>query len=101
MSESRRRTEPHPRDAGEIGEEWKVRSACQDLPAIWWAHEDDRALPVCKSCPVSGTCLTYCLEVVGRKVPGIWGGTTFAERNPTSTPPGVIRGPGGHFLKKT
>lgn len=81
-------------------ESWKEEAACDGRNPQWWAQEDPRAKAICLTeCPVREECYQYVVFTIGRKIPGTWGGTTHAERNPNSTPPGVVRGQGGRFLK--
>lgn len=65
---------------------WRRRAACRLVPdderwIFWPARGDHRAVAaakkVCASCPVSGECLAYALDV-GET--GIWGGTSEKER---------------------
>lgn len=80
-------------------DDWKALASCLEHPPKWWADDDVRAKMICLNCPVIDDCLRYCVEVVGTKTPGTWGGRTHAERNPNSNP--GPRGPGGRFLKSS
>ena len=66
---------------------WMERAACvgNDDPDLWFPErgEDDRAqeaLRICAACPVRAACLAYVLSLPLQ--PGIWGGTTEAQRSP-------------------
>jgi WhiB family transcriptional regulator, redox-sensing transcriptional regulator len=65
-------------------QEWAARAACASHPDpdLWFDATDDLgsdvAIAVCAICPVRHRCLEYALSVP--RMPGIWGGTTPAER---------------------
>ena len=71
-------------------ESWQHRGACRGPHATIFfppphferKHErierEARAREICDSCPVSGDCLAYALEI--REPHGVWGGLNEAER---------------------
>lgn len=63
---------------------WEERALCRNDndAADWFAAAGDhearaRALRVCQACPVRRDCLE---EAIRLRFPGIWGGTSEAER---------------------
>jgi WhiB family transcriptional regulator, redox-sensing transcriptional regulator len=67
---------------------WRDDAACRDAdPELFFADGDNRsaraqvkaAKLICRSCPVSVTCLSWALAS-GQEL-GIWGGLTEAERH--------------------
>lgn len=64
---------------------WKSRAACSGYPNSLFfpttetsASRVERAVSICKVCPVTEECLEYAFETNQRA--GIWGGTTEDER---------------------
>ena len=68
--------------------DWRRKAACIDLdPNLFFPEQVSgahlivrRAKSVCSSCAVRSECLTFALSFSDRSFPGIWGGTTEAER---------------------
>ena len=69
------------------GPDWRVSAACRDAdPELFFPDSDIRAARaqvktaklICRSCPVSATCLNWALTS-GQEA-GIWGGLTEDER---------------------
>jgi WhiB family transcriptional regulator, redox-sensing transcriptional regulator len=67
--------------------DWRNHAACRDAdPELFFADSDTRASRaqvktaklICRSCPVSATCLNWALAS-GQEA-GIWGGLTEDER---------------------
>jgi hypothetical protein len=56
-------------------------AACSSSDGDYFFSENpidiEFALSICKSCPVKSNCLD---EAINQKLDGIWGGTTYAER---------------------
>lgn len=65
-------------------DKWRARGAClAEDPTVFFPigeHDPDteRALVICRTCPVQEECLTYALET--NQHAGIWGGTTESQR---------------------
>lgn len=69
---------------------WQHRGACRGPHATVFfpppqferkqerADREARAKDICSTCPVSGECLSYALEI--REPHGVWGGLNEAER---------------------
>lgn len=84
----------HIADLFENGERWMAEAACTatQMPDAWFPspghnHQNDpvsaAAMSVCiEVCPVVDKCLAYALnsERKGRRLPGIWGGTSAYQR---------------------
>jgi len=62
--------------------DWRDRAACAGTDGEMFFAEDgegiDRAVDVCRACPVKRDCLTYALDNHIRA--GIWGGITERQR---------------------
>ena len=62
---------------------WKRQAACKGMdqtvffPARGW-RQSDRAKQICAGCPVRQECLEFAVDT--RQEGGIWGGTSFKER---------------------
>jgi WhiB family redox-sensing transcriptional regulator len=72
---------------GERRTDWLGNAACRDAdPELFFPISDvgaaraqvAAAKTVCRSCPVSGTCLSWALD--NEQEAGIWGGLTESER---------------------
>lgn len=48
--------------------------------------EEQAAIDVCNTCPVSGNCLWWAMTNTKPKIVGVWGGTTTRERDALSRP---------------
>lgn len=70
-----------------MSQEWRKKARCRTVNPELFDDEDETALVICERCPVRVECLEYALNL-HPKPEGIWGGTTFAERQ------GIKRG--GH-----
>jgi len=61
---------------------WREEAACRGMdPALFFPGPDEdpeRALAVCRTCPVRDECLEWAIAAHERY--GIWGGTTEQER---------------------
>jgi hypothetical protein len=60
---------------------WMARGACRWRPDIDFfapTGNQERAIAVCRSCPVADECLAYALDRY--ETEGVWGGKTPAER---------------------
>lgn len=77
---------PDPQDTDTTGSGWRRRGACRDAdPEMFFPvgnsglalMQEQMAKEVCRSCPVTATCLEWALTV-GEI--GVWGGTTDEER---------------------
>lgn len=67
-----------------LGSDWYARAHCKGRQTSDF-YPDFTTTPVpediqrlCDTCPVQGECLTHALK---KREPGIWGGTTEAQRN--------------------
>jgi len=62
---------------------WVEQAACVVADPEWFfpgqGQVPDRALNICKGCPVINQCLEYALAPTRREY-GIWGGTSVKER---------------------
>lgn len=63
---------------------WHRRAACRSQGVDRWFPERGDpvapALTLCRTCPVRVDCLDTALALPERDTPGIWGGTTGAQR---------------------
>ena len=64
--------------------DWFDDAACTALDLGWFFPEKgdrpDRAVAVCRTCPIVDDCLAY---AVGERIRyGVWGGTTPEQRRP-------------------
>ncbi|MGH3921846.1 MAG: WhiB family transcriptional regulator [Pseudonocardiaceae bacterium] len=81
---------PGPRTGGDVKIlDWVCRAACRDADPDLFFPEDGgapsraritAAKAVCARCPVTCECLA---AATADNAPGIWGGTTEAERKPS------------------
>ena len=71
------------RSAVDDCETWMCDALCKSYPDVnFFPTRNDpgtKAKAVCARCPVSSECLDLALAL-GRRLDGIWGGTTPAER---------------------
>ncbi len=61
--------------------EWHNRAACKGGTDLFFSYDEEkvaRARAICEGCPVRQECLLTALA--DRKLYGVWGGTTEAER---------------------
>lgn len=63
---------------------WRHRAACLDQPIEWFfpirGGTGTRGKKVCADCPVRLDCLDFAMSFPDGENPGIYGGTTEAER---------------------
>jgi WhiB family redox-sensing transcriptional regulator len=70
-------------------EDWRNQALCRNHDAEWWfptggahtymyAAQAERALAICRTCPVRQPCLEYALACLPH---GVAGGTTEAQRS--------------------
>ena len=66
-------------------EVWTKRALCAGHPGRgWWFPADyrdaeaNKAIAVCRACPVAGECLDY--SIATGQSEGVWGGTIPSER---------------------
>lgn len=63
---------------------WVDDAACRGVPTGWFFPLSDdaeqRALALCRRCPVADECLRFAVE--HEQWHGVWGGTTERERRP-------------------
>lgn len=71
---------------------WRHDAACRGEPtAIFFAERGRRdmalkAKAICRDCPVRWDCLNFALSFPDTDLPGIYGGTTEAERRRMRNP---------------
>lgn len=78
-------------DAVSRKETWMGRAICQGVDPDLWFGGTERpdwtalARKTCHACPVRSECLAYAkdLHAAGTQLPGVWAGTTRAERDRT------------------
>lgn len=64
-------------------EDWRKQAACKNLPTEWWFPDVggeggmERAVEICKTCPVKEPCLEW---AIAHEDNGIWGATTPLQR---------------------